>query len=65
MKAKDVREWSNEELAQRLEESKREIFNLRLQQSTGQMERPSRLLEVRRDIARMNTILTERTRETK
>jgi large subunit ribosomal protein L29 len=56
MKAKELRERSDEELAKQLTDLQEELFNLRFQQSTGQLENPIRLRELRRDIARVKTV---------
>ncbi len=58
--ASELRELGNEELVQRLRESKEELFNLRFQMATGQLENNRRLRTVRRDIARIYTIMRER-----
>lgn len=55
MKASEIRELTGEELAQRRDDARKELFNLRLQQTGGQLEKPSRIRDIRRDIARMNT----------
>jgi large subunit ribosomal protein L29 len=60
---KELRALSDEELATKIKESKKELFDLRLKQSTGSLERPSRIKELRKNVARMNTILTERKNE--
>ena len=60
MKTTELRELSNEELTTRKRELRQESFHLRLQQQSGQLERPSRLKEIRRDVARIETILSER-----
>lgn len=60
MKAAQIREWTDEELVRNLEEYRREAFNLRLQQQTGQIENTARIRIVRRDIARMETEKTVR-----
>ena len=60
MKAKDIVELADEELAQRLKQSREELFNLRFQLATNQLENPMRIREIRRDIARVKTILKER-----
>ncbi len=60
MKAKELRELTPEELDQKFSETQRELFNLRLQQAHGQIEKPSRLRDVRRDIARIQTIMSQR-----
>ena len=58
--APELRELSADELASRLRESKEELFNLRFQSATGQLENHGRLKAVRRDIARIYTVLNER-----
>jgi len=60
MKAAELRQRSNEELDKELAELDREAFNLRMQKGTGQLSRPSRVKEVRREIARIKTVLNER-----
>ena len=55
MKAKEIRELTKEELQQQLDDARQELFNLRQQQVTGQLEKPSRMREVRRTIARIMT----------
>lgn len=60
MKAKDMRELDNRELDKRLHALKEELFNLRFQHATGQLDNPIRLREVRRSIARVKTIIHER-----
>lgn len=59
-KIKEIRELTTEELTSRLRELKQEALNLRLQQSTGQLENTSRRRLVRRETARVQTILSER-----
>ncbi|MDO4287089.1 MAG: 50S ribosomal protein L29 [Eubacteriales bacterium] len=59
MKAKEIRELSVEELEVKLTELKKDLFNLRLQHATNQLDNPTRIAEVKRDIARVNTILRE------
>ena len=58
--ANDLRELGAEELATRLRESKEELFNLRFQMATGQMDNNRRLRTVRHDIARIYTVMRER-----
>jgi len=65
MKAKELRDLSTEELDQRLAELKEELFNLRFQLATGQLENPMRVRAIRKDIARVKTVITERTRQNK
>ncbi|ADD03199.1 ribosomal protein L29 [Thermoanaerobacter mathranii subsp. mathranii str. A3] len=60
MKAKEIRELTNEELLQKLSELKAELFNLRFQLATGQLDNPMRIRDVRKTIARIKTILRER-----
>ena len=60
MKAKELRELSERELEQKLAELKEELFNLRFQNATVQLDNPVRIREVRRTIARAKTILNER-----
>ncbi|MGH3736216.1 MAG: 50S ribosomal protein L29 [Micromonosporaceae bacterium] len=58
--AMELRELGEEDLAARLKEAKAELFNLRVQSATGQMDNNRRLQTVRRDIARIYTIMRER-----
>jgi len=60
IQASDLRELHNDELQTRLRESKEELFNLRFQMATGQLDNNRRLRDVRHDIARIYTILRER-----
>ncbi len=60
MKVKELRDLTTEQINVKIEETKEEIFNLRMQQATGNLEKPSRLKELRKDVARMKTILAER-----
>lgn len=62
MKAQELRAKNDEELTKELDELSREAFNLRMQQGTGQLARPSQFKAVRRDIARLMTIINERRR---
>ncbi len=64
MKIKEIRELTPEELGNRKRELRMESFNLRLQQQSGQMEKPSRVKDIRKEVARIETILTEKTRQT-
>jgi large subunit ribosomal protein L29 len=59
-KVAELRELSDEDLAQRVRELKEELFNLRFQNATGQLDNNRRLQVVRRDIARIYTVLRER-----
>lgn len=60
MKVAEIRELSTEEIEKRLVETKEELFNLRFQQATGNLEKPSRIRELRHTVARMKTVLKER-----
>ena len=60
MKAADVRAMTADQLGDELLKLKKEQFNLRFQQATGQLEKSSRVREVRRDIARIKTIMAEK-----
>lgn len=60
MKASKIRELSNEELNAKLLDLKGELFNLRFQQATGQLQNPMQLHECKKDIARVKTLLRER-----
>jgi len=62
MKAADVRAKTEDELAEQLDNLGREIFNLRFQRANGQLENTNRVRQVRRDIARIKTVLGERHR---
>ena len=63
MKAVDVRAKTDDELAEQLDVFGREIFNLRFQRANGQLENTARVRQVRRDIARIKTVLGERHRK--
>jgi large subunit ribosomal protein L29 len=60
-KIEDMRIKTDDQLSADLAELKREAFNLRFQAATNQLERPARIKEVRRDIARIKTLQTQRT----
>ena len=60
MKAKDLKTQSIDELNNQLKTLKEELFNLRLQHATGQLDNPLRIREVKRDYARIKTVLRER-----
>ena len=60
MKANKVREMSVNELEQKLVELKGELFNLRFQMATGQLENPMRVRDVKKSIARIKTVLREK-----
>jgi large subunit ribosomal protein L29 len=63
MKAADVRAKTEDELVEQLDNLGREIFNLRFQRANGQLENTTRVRQVRRDIARIKTVLGERHRQ--
>ena len=60
MKTKEIRELSVDELQTRKRELNQEGFHLRLQKQTGQLEKPSQIRAIRREIARIQTVLSER-----
>ena len=59
MKAQDIREMTAEELNAKLKELKSELFNLRFQHAINQLDNPHKIADVKRDIARVMTILCE------
>ena len=60
MKAKEIREMSSEELEKKLKELKNELFNLRFQHAINQLDNPHRISDVKKDIARVMTVLREK-----
>jgi len=60
LKAEKVRELTSQELTEKVLELKNELFNLRFQMATGQLDNPMKIKEVKRDIARVKTVLRER-----
>ena len=60
MKTNELREMSSQDLEKKLKELKQELFNLRFQHSINQLDNPHRLADVKRDIARVMTILNEK-----
>ena len=60
MKANEIRKMSSEELNNKVNELKNELFNLRCRLATGQLDNPSSIKSVKRDIARVKTIIRER-----
>jgi len=60
MEALEIRGMATEEIRRKLDETHEELFNLRFQWSTRQMKDTNRLIQVRRDVARLKTILRER-----
>jgi large subunit ribosomal protein L29 len=64
MKFKELAEMSNDELQTKKRDMRQESLHLRLQQQSGQLEQPSRLRLLRRDVARVETVLAQRTAKT-
>ena len=60
MKVKEIRDLTTEQIVAKIKETKEELFNLRFQQATGNLEKPSRIRDLRHDVARLNTVLRER-----
>ena len=60
MEIKEIRNLSTEEIMKKIESNKEELFNLRFSQATGNLEKPSRIRELRKEVARMKTIIRER-----
>ena len=60
MKAKDIRALTTDQMLEKEKQYKGELFNLRFQQATGQLENTARLRQVRKNIARIKTILSEK-----
>ncbi len=60
MKVNEIRELSTEDINKKLIETKEELFNLRFQQATGNLEKPSRIKKLRHTVARMKNVLKER-----
>ena len=60
MKVNDIRNLTTDEIVKKIEETKEELFNLRFQQATGSLEKPSRIKDLRHDVARCKTVLRER-----
>ena len=63
MKASEIRELSQEERLQKADELKQQLFNLRFQHETGQLENPQKLKQTKHDIARMKTIINQEARK--
>jgi len=62
LKANELRDLSDEELIERMRETRKQLFNLRFQHATGQLDNPRKLRVVRQDIARIMTVQGERER---
>ena len=65
MKNSEIRQLTNEQIIKKIDEYKEELFNLKFSQATGNLEKPSRIRELRKLVARMKTILRERELEEK
>ena len=65
MKVQEIRELSTDEIKTKIKESKQELLNLRFQQATGSLEKPSRIRDLRHTVARMKTVLRERENSSK
>ncbi len=59
MKANEIRKLSDEQITTKIAEMKKDLFNLRFQQATGNLEHPTKIRETRRTIARLKTVLNE------
>ena len=60
MKVNEIRDLTTEEIIKKIDEAKEELFNLRFKQANGSLEKPHRINELRKDIARAKTIIRER-----
>ena len=60
MKVKEIRELTTDQIIAKIKETKEELFILRFQQATGNLEKPSRIRELRHTVARLKTVLRER-----
>ena len=60
MNVKEIRDMSNEELVKEISSLSEELYNLRFQQATGSLENPARMKDIRKTIARIKTVQTER-----
>ncbi len=60
MTNEEIRKLSHENIIKKINEHKEELFNLRFSQATGNLEKPSRISQLRKEVARMKTILRER-----
>ena len=60
MKVNEIRNLTTEEIITKIKESKEELFNLRFQQATGNLEKPTRIKDLRHQVARLKTVLRER-----
>jgi len=60
VKVSEIRKLKNEEIETKVKETKKELLNLRIKNATGSLEKPSKIREMKKDVARMLTILKER-----
>ena len=60
MKVNEIRNLTTEEINAKIKETKEELFSLRMQKATGMIEKPSRINDLRKEVARIKTILNER-----
>ena len=65
MKVKDIRVLTTEQIIKKIADAKEKLFNLRFKQATGNLEKPHEIRELRKEVARLKTILNEREKETK
>ena len=65
MKVKEIRDLTTEEVIKKIDDTKEQLFNLRFKQATGNLEKPHEIRELRKDVARLKTILNERQMESK
>ncbi len=63
MKVSEIEKLTNEEIETKVRESKKELLNLRVKNATGSLEKPSKIKELRKDVARMLTVLNSRKKE--
>ena len=64
MKVSEIRKLSSDEISAKVSETKKELLNLRIKNATGALDKPSKLKELRKDVARMLTVLKERENST-
>ena len=60
MKIAEIRKLTTEDLSKKLEENKKELFNLKFAASTGSLEKPHKIKELRHEVAKIKTVITER-----
>lgn len=60
MKASEIRKMSTEDINKKITENKQELFELRMKQATGTLDKPHRINALRKDVARLKTVLTEK-----